>query len=152
MSTVTESRPKVSRLSATDPNLAFLASRAAIELDRIRQGKTTATDAVGELAERLRNSTEQIAGTGEPIALWDPATISLIHNAIEAKGSTSVTTMDDLLREAVQIAEQLESTTDPSNNVNDIDRLRSFCIGLANSAIAHERFQIESFSEKSQWS
>jgi hypothetical protein len=152
MSTIAERKSTASRLRATDPNLAFLASRAAIELDGIRQKKTTATDAVRELAERLKNSAQPIASAGESTALWDPATISLIHNAIEARGSVNIATMADLLREATEIAEQLESTTGASSDAAEINRLRSFCIGLANSAIAHERFQIDSYSDKTHGS
>ena len=70
MSTVTERTPKVSRLS--DPNLAFLASRAAIELDRIFQGRPKGTEAVTELGSLLKSATEGVPRAEGPAALWDP--------------------------------------------------------------------------------
>ncbi len=151
MSIVADSQPPVSRLSATDPNLAFLASRAAIELDRIRQGKSIGTTAVAELGNLLKNSTQNVPGTEEPAALWDPRTISLIHSAINAKGST-VATLDQLLRQALDIAQELESTKDSTRDAGAIERLCSFCIGLANSAVAQERSQIELTLDKNEWS
>jgi hypothetical protein len=139
------------RISATDPNLAFLASRAAIQLDRMIQGKSTSNEAVRELAGQLKSATFHVAQE-EPAALWDPSTVSLLRNAIDAKGTSPVTTIDELIGAATKIAQQLETTTDQSKNTTDIERLRSFCVGLSNSAIAHERSQIETSFEKPQWS
>ena len=147
MSTVTEN--KVSRL--TDPDLAFLAAKAAIELGRVSKGRPTSVDAVTQLGQLLKNSTHVTSGIGEPAALADPTTISLLHSAINAEGS-NVLTLADLIGEALQIAEQLQSTTASSEGSSEINRLKSFCLGLADSAIAHERSQIESYVEKSQWS
>src|SRR5215213_5170686 len=56
MSSIMEGKAVESRLSATNPNVAFLAARAAIELDRLRQGKATELEAVVELSSLLANS------------------------------------------------------------------------------------------------
>jgi hypothetical protein len=149
MSAAAVSESTVSRLN--DPNLAFLASRAAIEIDRIRQGKPMAGAAIAKLADILKCSM-QSSGTEESGEFWDPITISLIHGAVEARGSTNVTTKRDLLREAVEIANQLAKTAESNTVPSDVERLRAFCVGLANSAIAHERAQIEAYADKSQWS
>ena len=139
------------RLSATDPNLAFLASKAAIELGRVAQGRSTSVEAVNALGNLLRNSANVSTGTEERVGFIDPTTISVLHSAIKAEGA-SVATLPELVREAQRIARQLESTTRASNESSDLTRLQLFCIGLADSAIAHERSQIESDFEKAQWS
>ena len=126
MSTTTETKTATvsrSRLSATDPNLAFLASRAAIELDRILQGKSIGTEAIGELAGLLRNSSENIVDNEEPATLWDPATISLIHSAIARAGFNKVVTLKELMSRAISIAEELESTGAPAEDEVEIRRL-----------------------------
>lgn len=152
MATATETHATARRLSATDPNFAFLASRAAIELDRILQKKPIGTEAVTELGLILKDSTQIAPGRTNPAALWNPRTISIIHNAISAEGSNSVATLDQLVREALRIAEGLESTNDGAEDFDQVRRLRSFCIGLANSAIAYERSQVKSKIENAQWS
>jgi len=152
MSIVTNPRLKAPRLSAADPNLAFLASRAAIELERILQDKPMGIKAIGELASLLKQSASQAPGATEPIRLWDPATVSLIRNAIATAGFSQIATIDDLMSRAVSIAEELATSAAPSEDKADIRRLRSFCIGLANSAVAHERSQIQSAFEKAHWS
>ena len=130
MSTVSDN--KVSRL--TDPNLAFLASKAAIELGRVSKGRATSVDAVTQLGQLLKHSAYENSGVGEPAALTDPTTISLLHRAIKAEGS-NVVTLPELISEALQIAEQLESTTESSGVPNVISRLRAFCLGLADTRL-----------------
>lgn len=150
MSTATEYRG--TDLDARDPNLAFLASKAAIELDRLRQGRPKGFAAVGELAQRLRNSTTGVAADSEPTALWNPTTISLIHSAIRAEGSRKVSSLSDLVREALDVADQLESARNERSDISTIERLRSFCIGLANSAIALDRSEFDQYLDKARWS
>ncbi len=151
MSTVEQNDTKMTRLTAADPNLAFLATKAAIELGRISQGKSDRSQSIGELAFLLKNSTKQLTTTDEPSCLWDPATVSLIHSAMRTDTSRKIATIEELISEAFKISEQLESTSDPSSSVENIESLRTFCLALANSIIANERSQFEPYTEETLW-
>jgi hypothetical protein len=151
MSTIAERTPTMSGLSARDPNLAFLATRAAVELDRVLQGKQTGIQARAELATRLRNSAEALPESQGPKGLWEPSTISLIHRAVKAEG-TNVSTLDELNTAALVIAQRLETSAEVIDDKSeDLKRLRAFCVELANSAVAYERSQIDSSFERVQW-
>jgi hypothetical protein len=153
MSSVTEIKPTASRLSATDPNLAFLASRASIELDRLSKGKDGTLEAVAQLAKLLGESTKLVVGRKEPATFWDPTTVTMVHSALRAGGSTPAT-MDELIQQATEIAARLaapEAAT--AELVTDrINRLRLFCIGLVDSALAQEQSQMEGDLEAASWS
>ena len=151
MSSVIERKPKVSRFSATDPNLAFLASKAAIELGRVIHGRPTSVEAVTQLGNLLLNSANVNSCPQRPTAFMDPTANSLIHSAVKAAGS-SVSSNEDLFSEALKIARELGSTTDSTDDPTGLKRLRAFCIGLADSAMARDRSQIESYFERAQWS
>lgn len=138
------------RLNAYDPGLSYLATQAAIQLDNLLLGEMPRLDAVVDLANRLQQSTEIVAGEEERRSLMNPATVSLISNAIRATGATQIRTISDLTREAWQIASELQGI-DP-NNADVISRMRSFCMYLAQAAMAHEQSLQDTQTLSTNWS
>src|SRR5258708_211036 len=68
-------------LSVLDPELPFLASEAAIDIENLLTAKAKDLAAVRRLATRLRNSIPS-ASDGGPRSLMDPATLTVLGEAI----------------------------------------------------------------------
>lgn len=139
------------KLSVSDPTLAFLASQAAIELDNRLLGRQTEMVAVGDLARRLERSTEPVSEGACRQSLMDPSTVSLVSDAIVESNSTPVHNLAELASAAWAIANELQSFSDTGDK-SDIERLRNFCIYLAQGAVAHERSFFEGKSATASWS
>ena len=139
------------RLSALDPGLPFLASQAAIELDNLLLGRDVELKAVKQLAERLDQSTGQVAGTESHRSLTDPATITLFNRAVVASGKLDVRTVDELASEAGRIAHELQNSEEKSDK-GQIKYLRTFCTHLAQSALALEQSLFKTHSRAKNWS
>jgi len=110
-------------LRALDPDLSFVASQAAIELDNLLLGKGGRLDAVSRLASYLRESTGGIVGVAEKKHLMDPQTIDLVSRAIDASGGQVVKTIDELMSEAWRIAKELGAAKGGGGE-EEIERLR----------------------------
>ena len=117
------------------PNLAVLASLAAIALDRKLRGQEESLDSVNELVLQLRNSLP--AGTPPSVGQVAQAFVSL--NAVDVLGrallmATAVpaTSMDDITSRAMVLLDGLENAVlvdDPTK----LRELRDFCIALSRS-------------------
>ena len=140
------------RLNALDPELPFLASQAAIELDNLLLGRSVKLDAVNCLAERLENSIEQDSGAGDRRLLMDSATVSAVSVALAESGASNLRTLDDLASEAWQIADDLQNSNDDGSDEAKVSRLRTFCTSLARSAVARERAFYDMQSVNNHWS
>lgn len=139
------------RLDALDPGLPFLASQAAIELDNILLGQDVELQAACFLAERIQNSTEENPGNDDRKSLMDPATITLFSSAVAASGIQNLRTLDDLANEAWRLANALRGSATETDRER-IERLRTFCTFLAQSAVAHERQILERQTSDKNWS
>jgi hypothetical protein len=141
-------------LSALDPSLSYLASEAAFELDNILIGEISNEPvAVKLLAQRLQNSTEAIGAGDTRQSLMDPTTISVFSNAIAASGLARVSTLEDLAAKAWKISQDLEhSSKEVQTERQSIERLRNFCVFLADSAVAQERLSRDLHFQKRNWS
>jgi len=135
-------------LDADDPELPFLASTAAVELDNLILGKSGASHAVATLAQRLQNCVERVAGIDEPRSVMDPATITVFNRAIEASGMTLAQTFGELARKVSEIANDLQRSDSSSDTFR---RLRTFCANLAKGAVAHQRSRFEMQSGHETW-
>lgn len=100
MSTVIQEPGPQSPLQGLDPNLSFIASQAAIELDNLILGTSKKLDAVHELALRLKNSAEEISGSTTMRNLMDPQSIRVFSQAYTETQGESVSTIDELANKA----------------------------------------------------
>lgn len=120
-----------SPMTEREPNLALLASRAAIVLDRKAHGFDVPLESVLELARVLRNRVK--AGDSSKAAwLLDPLTTDLLSRALVGGESRS---MPELSEWAVEIVEAL-SKVGADTGVNKLRELRDFCVALSRSAQA----------------
>lgn len=142
MITVSQDQLTNPPLQGLDPNLSFIASRAAIELDNLLLGTSKNLDAVHELARRLKNSAEEISGSTTMRNLMDPQSIRVFSQAyIETQGET-VSTIDELAKKAWNIAGDLdEAKADPQRQT--LERLRAFCVALSRIVSAQRLAMLE---------
>jgi hypothetical protein len=119
-----------------DPDLSFLAAKAAVELDNLAAGRPTKIVAARTLAERIHGSLGQSDGTAGPRSLMDPATLTVVSEAVSQTLPDPVRTMDDLVREATSLASDL-TEENPSEESAVIERVRTFCVALSRCAAAY---------------
>jgi hypothetical protein len=126
-------------LRILDPDLPFLASEAAIDIDNLLSNRSEDLTAIRCLAERLRNSIESSGIGGSPRSLMDPATLTVLGEAVaETVGSESLQKVEDLLGEAAKIANSL-SSGNPRENPLELEQARDFCVALSKAAIAYTK-------------
>ena len=126
-------------LRALDPDLPFLASEVAIDVDNILAGVSVDQTAMRLLAEKLLNSIEVDTAGGPPRSQMDMATLTVLGEAIldlETVEKQSLGKVEDLLTKASQIANIL-SGDDPQNKPKDLEQARSFCVALSRAAAAY---------------
>lgn len=148
MSCMSEKPCANERLSVSGPDLSFLASQAAIELDNHLLGKNVEFKAVNQLASQLECSTEKIGGTETRKPLMDTTTVVVFSNAIAASGMPAKS-LAELAQKAWEIASKLRES-DPGRS--DIKRMRAFCNHLARSVLAHEQSLYDMQSVNTNWS
>ena len=126
-------------LSALDPDLPFLASEAAVDIDNLLAQRREDFTAIHRLARRLRNSIESGTAGGPPRSLMDPATLTVLGEAISQSGGTSASPrIADLLAHAEYIANAL-SHESLSLDKKELERVRDFCIALSDAAAAYRK-------------
>ena len=127
---------KIKELRALDPDLPFLAAEAAVDIDNMLVGSSRDLRAVRRLAEQLKNSIRLSDTGGSPHSLMDPATLTVLGEAILQARRTSHSNMEDLLTEVVNIANKL-SSEDPLKDREELELARAFCIALSQAAMAY---------------
>jgi len=133
-----EETPGKKVLHVLDPDLALLASEAAIDIDNLLSNRSKDLKAMRDLAGRLKNSVEVSAG-GPPHSLMDPATLTVLGEAVaQAAGMTYAQKIEDLLAEAFKISDEL-SSEDPTKNIEDLKRAGDFCMGLSMAVAAYRK-------------
>lgn len=125
-----------------DPDLSFIASQAAIELDNLLLRTGGGLDAVARLAGCLQRSTGITGGGTETKHLMAPQTIDILSRAIDASGDQRITTIDELARRASQIAADLGASKSGGGD-DQIKRLRDFCVALSRVAAADRRAMLD---------
>src|SRR6266478_8463818 len=108
---------KENRCQAVHPssqNLAFLALRAAVELDDILKGRPSSGDAVGQLAQALQETTSVVGGSAALTSLADPLTADLVGRALERKSAEPIESVSALVRQANDIASSLRKAAHES--------------------------------------
>ena len=128
------------QLRVVDPDLPFLASRAAIELDNLLLGRSKTLISVIALATRLRNSFRLDANGGSPRSLVDPATLTVLGEAINRSTvHPPLTSVEDLIKKACAIADDLTKKTDPKDDRESLIWARAFCVALSHLASAYHK-------------
>ncbi len=130
-------------LLGLDPDLPFLASKAAVELDTALLGKPSLFENVKVLALRLCAATEKVQGTEDPgtLALLDSPTVEIFSRALGAAKAQRATTLAELISEAWTVANQLSKATTNTENPDQamLQTMRSFCVALSQSAASYQQ-------------
>jgi hypothetical protein len=126
-------------LYALDPNLPFLASEAAVDIDNLLSGRSQDLKAMRSLAERLKNSVQKDNVGGPLHSLMDPATLTVLGEAmVDAMKSQSLQTIEDLLGEADKIAVSLYKE-DPKEKPEELIQARDFCVALSRAVMTYHK-------------
>lgn len=114
-----------------NPDFAFLALRAAVELDDIIRGKAGQPVAVMELAKSLRDTTSAIGASPALTSLADPLSADLLNRALEQGSPTQqIDTVKSLIQRANEVASSLQQAT-PKSGAKQLEILRNFCLALS---------------------
>jgi len=125
-------------------DLATVSCYAAGEVDDLLLGRSKRFDAVKRLLEMIKTSliSEQVSTA--PHSLVDPTAAVAMNRALESSEFTeSMNTIDELLEQSGIVAKLLENiVVDPGKALEadrvKLEKLRSLCIELSNSALACE--------------
>ena len=110
-------------------DFAFLALKAAVEVDNISHGRPTTKDAMVELAKSLLEATSA-AGPGSQVFLNDPVSAELVNRAFEQTKIGPIDSLDALIQHAKKVASSLQQP--PKNSGSDeLQKLRNFCLALS---------------------
>lgn len=127
------------KLRTSDPGLPFLASEAALELDRLLAGCTTGLGAVHQIAERLQNAAGHRCSKSAADWQMDSATLSVLHEIFRRTTSgMAIRTADELMIAIGSVARDLLGS-DPDADRERLEWARAFCVNLARSASAYRR-------------
>lgn len=140
MSTKATKNKKKTPLRVLDPNLPFLASTAAIELDNLLLGRKTNLKPVYILQGMLKDSFEIDRENGATRSLMDPSTLTVLGEAINtSQDQRRVTKIEDLIATASSIANDLSRRTNTKNNRERLEWARAFCVSLSRLTAAYHK-------------
>ena len=123
-------------LEVLDPDLPLLASQAAIELDNLIRNNDIGTSAVKRLSELMINTLAQEDDKEKPNLQIDSGTVAVVGRAFDlylSRTSGAPKTLEELMVEALKIAQGLEQTQ-PSSNMTQLETMRAFCASLSQCA------------------
>ena len=135
-----------------DPALAFLAARAAVELDQLTDGRSSGSEALRQVADLLKEMAVSGRSTTRRRAL-DPVTLDLLEEVSrEMDPATVPTSSSKLLHETDAIADRLFAVS-KGNPVKrkDLKFLRTYCVALTRALTAERNSHVESLRMRS-WS
>jgi len=124
-------------LGALDADLPLLATRAAIELDRLLAGEDIGLESVTTLADLLAGSAE--AQPGQPArSVMDPATITVMNRVI-SDYYEKPQSLAELAQRSLDIAKSFPTTHSSSPEKSKLENLRQFCIALSMYAASYRQ-------------
>lgn len=126
-------------LRALDSDFPLLATRAAIEIDRLLGAEKTSLESVYLLAELLKNSKIEMSGvpTG---SLFDPATLTVLNQAMsEAKLTENMIPVDEVIAKSLEIAGDLSNSAEQSTERSNLERLKKYCIALSDISASYRQ-------------
>lgn len=122
-------------ITVLDPEIPFLAAKAAIELDNALLGRPTDFSAVQEISKRLPNP--ETTGNQQSCMFLDSPTVSAVKEAV-GWSSHEEKTVNDLVVEAFEIATQHLGTGEQSER-DLLEKARFFYATLSERATACQR-------------
>jgi hypothetical protein len=130
-------------------NLSSVALDAAIQLDRILQGRAADEAPLKKLSERLRGASELPAG-GTALSLhYNPAALGVLNRAVERSEQRILNTVTDLAHEIAQFVDLLGRDTSGCDK-GKIKKSLSFCLSLHSELVA-ELSQSEVIVPSDDW-
>lgn len=135
--TATMTSPNIQALRALDPDLPFLASEAAVDLDNLLSHRARNLDAIRRLADRLNHSIEA-SRTGATRSLMDPATLNLLGVAMAQTRTYPSEKVEDVLSQTAKIASRL-ATVETTQDTTELEQDRDFCVALSEAAASYRR-------------
>ncbi len=123
-------------------DLPFLASKAAIELEFLRQGKPSKCEAVNIISDAINNTNGNrnilLSRFLDPYE--SPMNAITISSAISEAKLGEPLTRDDITEIMGQIQIKLEKIIrEPQDNLNEIEGIQDFFLTLARAIAAEER-------------
>lgn len=145
-------RPMPSTLGGNLPSLSDLSSvalDAAIQLDRVLQGRPADEAPLKKLSGSLRGASEVPVG-GTALSLhYNPAALGVLSRAVERTENRTFPSVTDLARELAQFVEMLSwSPRDWSKET--VTRSLTFCLSLHRELVA-ELSQAEVIVPSDDW-
>ena len=129
------------------PELASLASDAAVELDLLINGEETDLSSVKELARYLSETSDrEPAATGERRLSVDTATETILGRAFVQAGDDHANILNNLFDRTRTVASEL-SSADSSHDQRSLEWVRAFCLALSQSASAYRQLILNSRPE-----
>ncbi len=125
------------RLRVLDPDLPFLASEVAIDIDNMLLGTSKDQIAMRRLAEKLSQAIESDSDGGVLRSRMDMATLTVLGEAVlQTVEKQSMKSIEDLLTRANEITAVLASD-EPDSDRQGLEQARSFCVALSRAAAAY---------------
>lgn len=135
-------------------DLATMACRAAIELDNTILGRGQRLETVKRLADQMSYLVARIKPTS-PTSFTDPTAVVLMKRAVEdfAIGKAHPSTVDELAEIASTIQQSLrELLKEQQPSKDHLQKMRSFCLALSESASSYQHSIDELRQPHSYWS
>ena len=140
-------------LMAIDPELPFLAAKAAVELDNLLLKRPCQQlTSVVLLAKKLEHSSARISGSVSQRKLMDLPDIEVLNNTVHATGNFSGVTLNELAIKASKIAKQLQTVGEKKGESGTIAESRAFCVALSRCASSYMQSASESGYSEHHWS
>lgn len=125
------------RLRALDPDLPFLASEVAIDIDNMLSGTSNDQTAMRLLADKLSQAIGLDPDGGPLRSRMDMATLTVLGEAVsQTVEKQSMKSIQDLLARASEITAVLASN-EPVHDRQGLEKARSFCVALSRKAAAY---------------
>ena len=122
-------------LQVMDPDLPYLASEAAVDIDNLIDRSSEDLNAILRLANKLKNSIEVEDLSKPPKSLMDPITLTIVGEAFTASRADASSDVNNLLNETKKIAGVLANATGQSEP--ELINARDFCIALSKATMAY---------------
>jgi hypothetical protein len=127
-------------VNVLDPDLSFLASEAAVEIDSFLNGNAEELASVTELAKRLQQSIDRPNnGQAARGLLADTATETVLGQAMNLVDQQHpLKNVNELLARTEKIAEQLSNAATTKQD-KELRLSQAFCLALSRCAAAYRK-------------
>jgi hypothetical protein len=125
-------------LRALDPDLPFLATKAAIHIEKMLANKPANLSARNELADQLAACLTSGLKDSFSRSNMDPGTLTVLGEAVSAAVKNGpMKKIQDFRREAAKIEAALRLSSEPQKHRGKLEKARVFCLTLAKEALAY---------------